>query len=88
MSPTAMKITWEPPSKTTGYITKYKLVYFEEGTEGPGEHDVEVNGHSHVLTALKIFRKYSFRVSGAYGRRGEGVGEWMGCVWGVWGVGV
>ena len=72
LSPTAMKITWDPPAKTTGYITKYKLVYFEEGTEGPGEHDVEVNGHSHVLTALKIFKQYSFRVSGGRVR-----GKWV-----------
>ena len=58
-----MKITWDPPTKSIGYITRYKLVYFEEGTEGPSEHDVEVNGHSHTLTALKIYHQYSFRVS-------------------------
>ncbi|CAI9727984.1 neogenin-like isoform X14 [Octopus vulgaris] len=70
VSPTSIRVKYEPPEEPNGKIRSYKIIYYEVGANK--EAAIEVRGLEYVLTNLKQFRDYSFRVE-AHNENGAGM---------------
>ena len=70
LSPTSVKVEWDPPAQPNGVITNYKLYSYEVGANK--ENQVDVSGTVHQLTDLKTHAEYSFRVV-AFNANGAGM---------------
>uniref|UniRef100_A0A3Q2EBP6 DCC netrin 1 receptor n=1 Tax=Cyprinodon variegatus TaxID=28743 RepID=A0A3Q2EBP6_CYPVA len=69
LSPTAIQVSWEPPSLPNGPILGYRLLW----TESPSgkEQSVEVSGLNYKMDGLNKFTEYTVRVL-AINRYGPG----------------
>ncbi|XP_071098730.1 neogenin-like isoform X2 [Haliotis cracherodii] len=70
MTPTSIKVNWNPPVESKGRISHYVLIYYEVGSDS--EKEVSVYTTEHVLKKLKKFREYSLRVV-AHNQNGPGM---------------
>ncbi|GAB1601234.1 neogenin isoform X9 [Argonauta hians] len=70
VSSTSIRVQYEPPEEPNGQIKSYKIIYYEVGANK--EASIDVRGLEHVLTNLKQFRDYSFRVE-AHNENGAGM---------------
>ncbi|KAL5020555.1 hypothetical protein ScPMuIL_003447 [Solemya velum] len=70
LSPTSIRVEWDPPEQPRSKISQYMLNYYEVGANK--ERQVSVNTLSHTLQGLQKFREYSFRVV-AYNDNGPGM---------------
>ncbi|XP_046562844.1 LOW QUALITY PROTEIN: neogenin-like [Haliotis rubra] len=70
MTPTSIRVNWNPPVESKGRISHYVLIYYEVGSDS--EKEVSVYSTEHVLKKLKKFREYSLRVV-AHNQNGPGM---------------